>query len=113
MIILLLTNEQKCINVDIRKENDMKKRIGKGTTYTMQLYQVDRKRLQNVQDGIEERTGRPASMSKALIYLLDLCDDIAAMDAAIKKQANLNGSERSDNGNGHKKKESKKMSAAG
>jgi hypothetical protein len=68
----------------------MKTRTGKAQPMAFRLYDADIKRLRLVQDLLEEKTGRPASINRAVIYLLDCHEDMRRVDEAVKAEMEVN-----------------------
>lgn len=72
---------------------------GKRRDFYFGFYPRDERRLNAVRELVEEITGRPASCTRAVVYLLDCHDESLKLDAVVKQEAErLNGLKKGKNG---------------
>jgi hypothetical protein len=57
---------------------------GKRKDHWFGLYHVDEQRFWAIRDWLEDKTGRPSSPTKVILYLLDCHDDLRMVDEAVQ-----------------------------
>jgi hypothetical protein len=57
------------------------------SNYSIALWEKDAARVKELRAALEEKTGRPCSMTATVIFLLDCYDDMCVLDNVIKKEA--------------------------